>query len=101
MTVPWTVQSSRERVSSHGSLDSWRDTTLKAREGFGHIHLTCSFLFCGVRCGGAAGLLANYRPTRGGERTGTILRDAEPEPPTPNAQSKAWAKDMPHKNRET
>ena len=35
------------------------------------------------------------------ERTGTILRDAEPEPPTPNAQSKAWAKDMPHKNRET
>ena len=92
-----TVQSSREGfvTSDHvsrGSLDSWRrynfEGLKKAREGFGHIHLTCSFLFCGVRCGGAAGQLAHYRPTRGGERTGPscVTPSQSPRPQTPKAK---------------
>jgi len=48
------------------------------------------------RCRAAGPLQAHERG--GADRA--ILRDAEPEPPTPNAQSKAWAKDMSHKNRE-
>ena len=92
MTVPWTVQSSRERVSSHGSLDSWRDTTLKAREGFGHIHLTCMFLIlrCAMRrrCR-AAGPLPWYRPTRGEER-GLAVAPCVSRARAP--KNKAWAK---------
>ena len=50
----------------------------------------------------AAGPLQAHEKGGADWHHGTILRDAEPEPPTPkpNAQSKAWAKDMSHKNRE-